>query len=101
MKGVLIPLAVGAILLLAQSLAPDVITFLPHTIVAWTIFACVLWGAIGVGRTGAAWWVGLLAAVAVVVNPIAPLEWPSSVWGLWADRSAGALAACCVIRLWQ
>jgi len=99
-KGVLIPLAIGAALLLTQSLAPDLVHFMPRKVLAWTIFACVLWGTIGVGRTGAAWWVGLLAAIAVIVNPIAPLEWPAG-WELWAERAAGALASCCVIRLWQ
>lgn len=101
MKGVLIPLGLGAALLLFQSIAPDVIAFLPMKVVSWVIFATFVWGTVGLGRSGATLWVGLLAAIAVMVNPIAPLGWPTATWETWADRAAGALAACAVIRRWE
>lgn len=100
-KGVLIPLGLGATLLLVDSIAPDLLQFVPDRALAWTIFVTMLWGAIGLTRAGATIWVAAIVAAAVIVNPFAPLGWPSASWETWADRAAGALAACAVIRLWK
>lgn len=99
-KYVLIPLAVGALLLLTKVVAPQYASYVPAEIVSWVVFFALSWGAIGTGRTQNTVWCGLLAACAVMSNPLAPLAWPED-WEKWANLTAGVLSACCVVRLWK
>jgi hypothetical protein len=57
-------------------------------------------GAFLAARQGSAPWCGVLAALMVLLNPVAPTHWPRG-WERPFDLSAGALLVAFSVRWWK
>jgi ABC-type uncharacterized transport system permease subunit len=68
--------------------------------VKWSAFGLLTIGAVAMARDGAAVWCGLLAAVAVMINPLWPMAIPSEYANHVLAASA-AITGATVIRKWQ
>lgn len=96
-KVVLIPLALLSAFLFFQSFAM-LPTSVNDDIVRWAGSGVFLVAAIVFGRDGSAVWCGLAAAMAVVLNPVYPLELGGHFFT--AKIVGGVVSAASVIRLW-
>lgn len=96
-KMVLIPLALLSAFLFFQSFSM-LPTSVNNDIVRWVSSCAFLVAAIVFGRDGSAVWCGLCAALAVVLNPIYPLELGGHL--LTAKILGGVVAAAAVVRNW-
>jgi hypothetical protein len=96
-KVILIPLALLSAFLFCQSfnLLP---TSVNDEIVRWASSCTFLVAAIVFGRDGSAVWCGLCAALAVVLNPVYPLDLGSYFFS--AKLFGGAIAGAAVVRNW-
>ena len=96
-KVVLIPLARLCAFLFCQtfSLLP---TSVNDDIVRWSSSCVFLIAAIVFGRDGSAAWCGLAAAMAVVLNPVYPLDLGSYFTA--AKIVGGVIAGASVVRNW-
>jgi hypothetical protein len=96
-KMVLIPLALLSAFLFFQSfsLLPTAVN---DDIVRWVSSSAFLLAAIVFGRDGSAVWCGLCAALAVVLNPLYPLDLGGHL--LTAKIVGGVVAGAAVVRNW-
>jgi hypothetical protein len=96
-KMVLIPLALLSAFLFFQSFSM-LPTAVNDDIVRWASCSTFLVAAIIFARDGAAVWCGLAAAMAVILNPIYPLDLGGSLFA--AKIVGGVIAGAAVVRNW-
>jgi ABC-type uncharacterized transport system permease subunit len=101
MKIVLVLLTLATALLAGQIVLADRLSD-PTVLsaVKWTAFGLLTVGAVAMARDGAATWCGLLAAVAVTINPL----WPMAIPAEYTNHvlaAAAAITGATVIRKWQ
>jgi hypothetical protein len=96
-KMVLIPLALLSAFLFfhAFSMLPTAVN---DDIVRWVSSSAFLVAAVVFGRDGSAVWCGLCAALAVVLNPIYPLDLGGHM--MTAKILGGVIAGAAVVRNW-
>lgn len=69
-------------------------------VASWAACGLCLVASVWFGKLSFAAWCGLLAALAVVVNPIAPLSPPAGSQH-WIDIAGAVICGACVIRNWE
>jgi hypothetical protein len=69
-------------------------------VVAWGACGLCVVASVWFGKLSSAAWCGLLAATAVIVNPIAPITPPAGVQH-WIDIAGAVICGACVIREWE
>jgi len=101
MKIVLVLLTFATVLLAGQIIMAERLSD-PSMLAAvkWSAFGLLVVGAIAMARDGSATWCGLLAAVAVMINPLWPLSIPAE-YGNHVLATAAAITGASVIRKWQ
>lgn len=92
---------VAGLIFVARAMRFEPIMAEPLSVVAaWAACGLCLVSSVWFGKLSAAAWCGLLAATAVVVNPIAPLSPPAGSQH-WIDIAGAVICGACVIRNWE
>jgi uncharacterized membrane protein YccC len=71
------PLIAAAFLFIA--LAPD-LPYGYYQILRWVVCACAVFGALIARATRRNGWTGIFAFIAILFNPILPIQFPREVW---------------------
>lgn len=69
-------------------------------VAAWAACGLCVVSSVWFGKLSGAAWCGLLAALAVAVNPIAPMTPPAGAQQ-WIDIAGAVICGACVIRNWE
>ncbi len=101
MKVLLIMIAIVGAVLFGRAARLEVLQSTPlQPIIGWALFIAASISAVWLARLKFPAWAAIMAAIAVALNMLAPLQMPEA-WAPSFNIACAVLCAACVVRNWN